>query len=177
MIDIENMDKKTVHDVMLDLLYSVNVGWFKLENRVREAYLSLNKDRELKQFLTQLLVDLGRYEAKRLISTLDLKEADIDSLIKLLKYSHWFAFENTEVEKLTDKCFRMRTIDCTTQKGAKKRGDQYYDCTTGSNQLCRQAYLAELNGSAQVKKIFAPPDPVPAGTDSKICCEWEITID
>lgn len=177
MLDINDMDKQAVYDVMLDMLYSVNVGWFKLETLLREIYSSLNRTSELNRLLLQVNTDFGRYEAKKLRKTLDIQDTDIDSLIKMLRYSHWFVLEDMEVEKLTDKSFRMRTIDCTVQKALKRRGSEYYDCTTGSNELCRKAFFEEINKTADVKRIFAPPEPGPAAHGKVISCEWEITID
>ncbi|MBN1375154.1 MAG: hypothetical protein JXA01_03255, partial [Dehalococcoidia bacterium] len=173
----EDMDKQAVYDVMLDMVYSVNVGWFKLETLLKEIYSSLNRTSELNQLLLQVNADFGRYEAKRLRKTLNIQDMDIDSLIMMLKYSHWFVLENIEVEKLTDKCFRMRTIDCTVQKALKRRGSQYYDCTTGSNQLCREAFFTEINQSVEIKRIFAPPESGPSTKNGNaISCEWEISI-
>ena len=177
MIDIEHMDKKAVHDVMLDLLYSINVGWFKFETHLREIYSSLDRNPELIKLLIQINEDFSRYEAKRLRKTLHIEGKDIDSIIEILKHSHWFVFENMQVEKLTDKRFRMRTIDCSVQKAVKKRGDEPYDCTLGGNLACRKGFFAEINDSATVKMIFAPPEPSPASADSHVSCEWEISID
>ena len=176
MIDIEHMDKKAVHDVMLDLLYSINVGWFKLESHLTEIYSSLNRNPELNKLLIQVYEDFSRYEAKRLLRTLDIKGTDIDSIIEVLKHSHWFAFENMQVEKLTAKCIRMRTIDCSTQRAMKKRGGTPYDCTLGGNLACREGFFAEINDSAEVKRIFAPPESVPSSLDNNVSCEWEISI-
>ena len=177
MIDIEHMDKEAVYDVMLDLLYSINVGWFKLETHLKEVYSALNRNSELNQLMVQINSDFGRYQAKRLRETLSIQTTDIDSLIGILQHSHWFLFENIEVEKLTDKCFRMRTINCTTQSAAKKRGNTHYDCTTGANQACRKGFFSEINRSAEVKRIFAPPESGPIITEGNISCEWEISID
>ena len=177
MIDIEHMDKKAVHDVMLDLLYSINVGWYKLNTHLKEIYLSLNIDSESNKDLIQVSEDLGHYEAKKLRKTLDIKGTDIDSMMKVLKHSHWFAFEDMQVEKLTDKCIRMRTIDCSTQRAMKEMGGASYDCTGPRNRAVRRGFFTEINSSAKVKRIFAPPEPVPATAGGNISCEWEISID
>lgn len=174
MIDIETMDKKALYDVMLDLMYSMNVGWLKMESNLKGIYRSLNKETELNQILNQANADLGRYEAKRLAQTLMLG-ADIDSLIRALLHSHWAAFENIEVQKLSDKSFRMRTLDCTAQKATQRKGLKYYDCSLPSLEL-RQVFFSELNGTAKVKSVFAPGE---SGTfiNGNVSCEWEITID
>lgn len=174
MIEIEKMDKKALYEVMLDLLYSINVGWFKLESNLKEIYRYLNKETELNQILNQVNADLGRYEAKRLTRTLKLG-TDIDSLIRALLHSHWAAFENIEVHKLSDKSFRMRTLDCTTQKATQRKGLKYYDCALPSQEL-RQVFFSELNRAAKVKRVFTPSE---LGTfiNGNVSCEWEITID
>lgn len=177
MINTEQLDKKTVHDVMLDLLYTINASWFKLETSLKSVYTSSGRTSELEKILFQIYEDFGRYEAKRLRKTLDIKEGDIDSLIKMLKHSHWCAFENMQTERLTDKSFLMRTVDCTTQQAAKKRGEKCYDCTTDANRLLRQAFFAEINKSAKVKRNFAPPEAAPPEANQNVSCEWEISID
>lgn len=177
MINTEQMDKKAVYDVMLDLLYTVNASWFKLETQLKGIYASLGKSSELNQILFQLYEDFGRYEAKRLKKTMNIKAGDIDSLIKMLKHSHWCAFENVQTEKLAEKTFRMRTVDCTTQQAAKKRGEKCYDCTTDANRLLRHAFFAGINSSARVRRIFAPPEESPLAAEKNVSCEWEISID
>jgi hypothetical protein len=177
MIDIKHMDKKAVYDNMLDLLYSVNVGHFKLGSHLKEVYSSLDKTSEFNKLVTKVNGDAGRYEAKRLRKTLGIKGTDIDSMIAVLEHSHWFVFENIQVTKLTDKRFIMRTIDCSTQKASKRRGDGYTDCTIGASLSCRKAFFSEINKSAQVKKVFAPPEPRPSTIDGDVSCEWEISIE
>ena len=174
MIDIESLDKKALHDVMLDLLYSINVGWFKLESNLKEIYTQLNQEAELKQILNQVNAEIGRYEAKRLTRTLKLG-ADIDSLIRALRHSHWAAFENIEAEKLSDRSFVMRTFDCTVQEATQRKGLKYYDCALPSEEL-RQVFFSQLNGSAKVKRIFSPGE---SGIfiNGNVSCAWEITID
>ncbi len=177
MLDIEHMDKKAVYENMLALLYAVNAGQLRLGSQLGEIYSSLHKTGEFIELITKLNEDSGRYEAKKLRETLDIKGTDIDSLIAVLKHSHWFVFEDIRVTKLNDKRFIMKTFDCTSQKASKRRGIEIKDCTSGANLSCRRGFFKEINGSAQVKRVFAPPEQDPAGPDSNISCAWEISID
>lgn len=49
-------------------------------------------------------------------------------MIQFLEHSHKSAFEDIELTKLSDNSIQMRTIGCTAQKAAKKRGMGYYNC-------------------------------------------------
>lgn len=177
MLDIEHMDKKAVYENMLALLYTVNAGQYRLGSHLGEIYSSLNKTDEFNELITKLNEDSGRYEAKKLRETLDIKGTDIDSIIAILKHSHWFAFENIQVTRLTDKRFIMKTFDCTSQEASKRRGIEIKDCTSGANLSCRRGFFTEINSSARVKRVFAPPEQDPSGPDSNVSCAWEISID
>ncbi len=172
MLEIRRLSKETVYAVMADTLYSLNYGWIKLEDLLLTKY---PEARESQEYL-KLNEDVGSYEAKRLLSTLRLSGAGIDLLIELLKYSHWAVFENIQTEKLTAKSFKMRTIDCSAQKAAKRRGAKYYDCRVAATAI-RNGFYEAANKNAKVKCIFTPAEIRPEGCPEHVSCEWIISIE
>ena len=172
MLEIERFSKEMLHEVMRELLYSLNYAWFEIEEWLRQKYPAAMMSDEFQRLYERF----GAYEARRLSRFVDSATTGIDALMELLKLSHWPAFENIEVEKLSASCFRMRTIDCTTQKAAKKRGLPHYACgTTGL--LTRIGFFKEFNPKARVERIFTPPDRRPEGTPENVSCEWLVSID
>lgn len=172
MFEIEGLTKETLYAVMRDLLYSLNYGWFRLEE------LLTTKDPEMPQSeeYLGLIREFGSYEVKRLSKTLNLSGGGIDSLVELLKHSHWAVFENIEAKKLTEKSFRMRTIECSAQKAAKRWGMEYYDCKLGGS-AGRAGFFGEANQNVKIQRIFAPPEIRPGGTPENVSCEWLISIE
>ena len=172
MTEIERLPKETVYAVMKDLLYTLNYSWFRLRDLATVKYPEAPESEEY----LRLMDDFGSYEAKRLRKTLNVSDGGIDSLIQLLKHSHWAVFENIEVKKLTEKSFRMRTVECSAQRAAKRRGMSYYDCKLGSLSF-RSGFFEAANQSAKTKRIFAPPEIRPGGTPENVSCEWLISIE
>ena len=171
MLEIDSLTKENVYDVMRELLYSVSYAWHTTESFVRakhpellnsEAYLKVNED-------------FGSYEANRLSKALGISGGKIDSLIQLLKHSHWAVFENIEVKKLAENSFRMRTIGCSSQKTAKKWGMEYYDCRL-QGLKARSGFFQAVNKNARVERIFSPPEGRPEGIPGDVSCEWLVSI-
>ena len=172
MLEIEELSKETVYNVMRELLYSLNYAWFMFEdmlkNKIPEAFESEEYRRLQEEF--------GSYEAQRLARVLDISAGGVDDLIRFLKHSHWAVFEEIQIEKLTEKSFKMRTLECSTQKAAKKWGIEYYNCgLTGA--LIRTGFYKKVNESAKVQRVFTPPDTRPGGTPENVSCEWLISIE
>jgi len=70
----------------------------------------------------------------------------------------------------------MRTIECSTQKAAKRWGMEYYDCGhTGS--FARNGFYQYLNKNAKVQRVFTPPEISPEGTPENVSCEWLISLE
>lgn len=170
MLEIEGLSKETVYNVMTELLYSFNYTWFKTEEWVKSRY-----PEGFEEFAS-LCEDFGSYQARRLSQVLDISGGGIDPLIQLLKHSHWAVFENIEVEKLTEKSFKMRTTECSSQRAAKRWGMEYYDCGPTAT-IMRSAFFKEANPNAKVEQVFAPPEIGPEGTPENISCEWLISIE
>jgi hypothetical protein len=171
-LEIGGLSKDTVYHVMRELLYSFNYAWFLFEERVKSKHPEEFESEEFRR----LYEEFGSYEAKRLSKVLDISRGGVDALIHLLKHSHWAVFENIEAEKLTEKSFRMRTIDCSAQKAAKKWMMEYYECgPTGL--LLRRGFFRRVNESVKVQRIFTPPDTRPEGTPEDVSCEWLISIE
>ena len=172
MLEIEDLSKETVYNVMRELLYSLNYAWFMFEdmlkNKIPEAFESEEYRRLQEEF--------GSYEAQRLARVLDISAGGVDDLIRFLKHSHWAVFEEIQIEKLTEKSFKMRTLECSTQKAAKKWGIEYYNCgLTGG--LIRRGFYKRVNETAKVQRVFTPPDTGPGGTPQNVSCEWLISIE
>ena len=172
MLEIDALSKTAVYDVMKELLYSVNYMYAKLEELLRDKY---PEELESEEFY-ELQKKTGAYEARRLSSILDISVGDVDDLIRLLRYSLWAVFENLEIEKLNEKSFKMRIIDCSWQKAIKKRGMDYYDCRL-LNYLLLSGFLEQTNRNARVERIFSPPEKRPVGTTEDVSCEWLISIE
>jgi hypothetical protein len=171
MLEIDSLTKENVYDVMRELLYSVSYAWHTTESFVRakhpellnsEAYLKVNED-------------FGSSEANRLSKALGISGGKIDSLIQLLKHSHWAVFENIEVKKLAENSFRMRTIGCSSQKTAKKWGMEYYDCRL-QGLRARHGFFKAANKNAKVERIFSPPESRREGIPDNVSCEWLVSI-
>jgi hypothetical protein len=172
MIEIGDLSKDDVYSVMSELLYTINYGWFMIEDMIRNKHPELLGSEEYRR----LNEDVGSYEAKRLSKALCVLGDTIDGLISLLRHSHWAVFENIEVEKLTGRSFRMRTSDCSAQKAAKKWGMEYYTCGPVSFPL-RSGFFKAANQNAKVERIFTPPDARPESIPENVSCEWLISIE
>jgi len=171
MLDIENWSKERVHAVMLELLVSFNYMWFLMMEWLKQNCPG-KIDSEDFQKLSETF---GMYEAKRLEKTVNEKKDGVEELIQFLEHSHWQVFENIHLAKISDKQLRMRTHGCTAQKAARKWGMEYYDCGKSALRL-RQAFFAQINPTAQVTRIYTPPDERPAEIPQEVSCEWRISI-
>jgi hypothetical protein len=172
MLEIDRMSKDAVYHVMRELLYSFNYAWFLFEERVKSNHPEEFKSEEFHRLYEQF----GSYEAKRLSRALDISAGEIDELMHLLKHSHWAVFENIEATKLTGKSFRMRTIECSAQKAAKKWMMEYYECgPTGL--LLRSGFFRRVNENVRIQRVFSPPEIRPKGTPENVSCEWLISIE
>ncbi len=172
MINIEELSKEQVYNIMSELLYSFNYVWFMFEKFVKNKYPDAFESEE---FL-KLNEEFGEYEAKRVSKALGISTGVIENLIQLARHSHWAVFENIEITKITGSSFRMRTIECSTQKAAKKWGMEYYDCgLTGS--FARSGFYKYLNKNAKIQRIFTPPEISPDGTPENVSCEWLISLE
>lgn len=171
MLDIGELSKNSVYNVMRELLYSFNYAWFLMEDWIKKTH---PEDVNNEDFLV-LVEEFGAYEAKRLSRVLDTSEGGIETLINFLNHSHWAVFEEIEGERISEKSFKMKTFDCSTQKAAKKWGMDYYNC---SEQGCRirEGFFRKINSDARVERIFTPPDERIDGIQERISCEWLITL-
>jgi hypothetical protein len=172
MLNIRSIKKDTLHAVMLQQLYALNYMWLRFEyfiwEKAPEAYGN-------EQYY-QLYEDYGSEEAKRLVKALGLPREEIKDLTKFLKYSHWTIFENIEIAELTAKSFRMRTLNCSAQRAAKKWGLDYYDCGAGGLRI-RNGFFKGINPKAKVQRIFSPPEAGPEGKRAIASCEWLISLE
>ncbi|MBN2033268.1 MAG: hypothetical protein JW836_08335 [Deltaproteobacteria bacterium] len=172
MLQIDQLSKDQVHSVMLELLYSLNYMWFLMEDWIknncpekvgREDFLNLSQ-----QF--------GRFEAKRLEKTIQGKPEGVDRLIRFLKHSHWCAFEQIEITKVSDIAMRMRTLNCTAQRAAKKWGMECYECGPGGLKI-RSGFFGWIDPRARVTRVFTPPQEAGEGIPPNVSCEWLVSIE
>jgi hypothetical protein len=172
MLDIDNLSKEDIYKVMFQQLYVLNWWYFKFEDLIK-----VNAPEILgSEGFRKLCEDSGALEAKALSKAFDMTVNDIDGFIKLLRFSHWHVFEQFEVEKLTNKSCRMRIIDCSAQRAAKKRGMGHYDCAEITLR-CLRGFCRSVNPDAFIRKVFAPPQAVPDGIPETVSCEWMISIE
>ena len=172
MLNIQKIKKDTLYAVMLQHMYSLNHVWMMYEVFIQQESPELYGSEQY----YQLFEDYGLDEARRLVKALDFPREEIDDLAKYLNYSHWAIFENIEIGGLTESSFRMRTLDCSAQRAAKKWGMQYYDCRNGGLRI-RSGFLKGINANAKVQRIFTPPEAKSEDTKTLVSCEWLISLE
>jgi len=170
MFDIDIWSKDKVHSVMRELLFSLNYMWFLMEGWIKE---NCPEKMESESFL-KLSDEFGAYEAKRLAKTVDPSLEGMDRLVKYIEHSHWCAFEDIELTRISDNRLRMRTLGCTAQKAARKFGMGHYACGKSGLRL-RSGFCRQIDPSLQVERVFTPPDEKPQGTLEEVSCEWIIS--
>ena len=171
MLDIEHLSKDEVYAVMREILYSINYLYIRLEDLLKRKYPDDFRSEEISSLYEQV----GAYEAKRVSAALGTLEPGVDALIKLLRHSHWAVFENIDIEKVDNRSFRMRTIDCSAQRAARKSGLDYYDCQEVAL-VSRNGFLRAVNPQVTVRRIFSPPETPPAGVRDDASCEWFVSL-
>ena len=172
MLEIEGLSKEAVYNLMTELLYSLNYSLFRFEDWLRTRYPEELEGEELHR----LYKESGSYEAKRLCKALNTSGGGVDTLIHLLRHSHWAVFENIEARRLTERSFIMRTIECSAQRAAQRWGTEYYDCRLTAS-LIRAGFFEALNHNVKIQRIFTPPETGPEGTPENVSCEWLISIE
>jgi hypothetical protein len=172
MLSIGAMRKDNLYNVMLQQMYSLNYVWMRIEGLVQHRAPEVYGSDEY----YQLFEDYGSEEARRLIKALHLPRKEIKDLAGFLKYSHWAIFENIEIAGLTAESFLMRTLDCSAQRAAKRRGLDYYDCGAGGLRI-RNGFFKGINPRARVERVFTPPEARPEGTSAVASCEWLISLE
>ncbi|MFC1972218.1 DUF6125 family protein [Chloroflexota bacterium] len=172
MLEIGELNKDDVYEVMREVLYSLNYMWFQFEEWVKT-----NCPKEFESEGFQVLYrNFGSYQAKRLSRALAISGEGVDALVQLLKHSHWAVFENIEITKLEGKRIRMRTIDCSTQAAVKRWGMDYYECGAVAS-VMRNGFFQQANQNSKIQRIFTPPETRPEGTPENVSCEWLISIE
>jgi len=171
MLNIRAIKKDTLYAVMLQQMYSLNYVWLRFEGFIQQKAPQEYRGEEY----YRLYEDYGSEEAKRLVRALSFPREEIKDLARFLRYSHWAIFENIEIADLTANSFRMRTLDCSAQRAAKRWGLDYYDCGAGGLRI-RNGFFKGINPEAKVQRIFTPPEATPAGRRATVCCEWLISL-
>ena len=172
MFQKDQWSKDHLFRVMMELLYSFNYMWFLMEEWIKT---NCPDKLESNDFL-KLSEEFGSYEALRLTKVVEAKDEGVERLVEFLKRSHWCAFEDIEITRLSDTELSMRTMGCTAQKAAQKWGMEYYECGSGGLVL-RQGFFKKIDPTAQVERIFTPPDTRPEDCPRETSCEWLITIE
>ncbi|MGD8564838.1 MAG: DUF6125 family protein [Candidatus Bathyarchaeota archaeon] len=167
------LPKKKLLEVLKNLAHVYSSAWFKSEKIVIEKY---GLDATLGGEFLQLFRDFGFREAKKMVDLNIIKSSDADSIIKGLSLSHWALFENIELEKISNKSVRMRTLDCSRQRYAKNQWGSEYPCKNMDFSIeSRIGFVKAINSRAEVNCVFCPPDPKPKDVNKKTSCEWLIT--
>jgi hypothetical protein len=150
MLDIRAIKKDTLHTVMLQQLYALNYVWLRFEGLIQERVPELYGS----ETYYQLYEAYGSEEARRLVKALGFPRKEIKDLVRFLKHSHWAIFENIEIAEVTASSFRMRTLDCSAQRAAKKWGLDYYDCGTGGLRI-RNGFFKGINRKTEVRRLIS----------------------
>jgi len=172
MLNIRAIKRDTLYNVMLQQMYSLNYVWMRFEGLMQQKAPEVY---ESEQYY-QIYEDYGSEEARRLVKALGFPREEIKDLARFLQYSHWAIFENIEIAELTANSFRMRTLDCSAQRAAKKYGMEYYDCGAGGLRI-RNGFYKGINPKAKVQRIFTPPQAGPEGTRAIVSCEWLVSLE
>jgi hypothetical protein len=172
MLNIRAIKKDTLYAVMLQQMYSLNYVWMRIEGFIQQKAPQAYMGEEY----YQLYEDYGSEEAGRLVKALSLPREEINDLARFLKYSHWAIFESIEIAELTSKSMRMRTLDCSAQRAAKRWGLEYYDCGAGDLRI-RNGFFKGINPKAKVQRIFTPPEARPEDRPAFASCEWLISLE
>lgn len=171
MFAIDDWNKEKVHNVMREVLFSFNYMWFLMETWAKQHCPEKVHGEE---FL-QLSEEFGRYQAQRLEKVIDDHHTGVVRLAEFVKHSHWCAFEEIELTPLSDTHLRMRTLGCTAQKAARKWGLSHYDCGEAGLRL-RKGFFSRVISTAQVERVFTPPDARPEDAPAEAACEWIVSI-
>jgi hypothetical protein len=172
MLNIHAIKKDTLYAVMLQQMYSLNYVWLRFEGLVQQKAPEVYGGDQY----YQIYEDYGSEEARRLVKALGFPREEIKDLTRFLKYSHWSIFEDIEIADLTPSSFRMRTIDCSAQRAAKRWGLEYYDCGAGGLRI-RNGFFKGINPKAKVQRISTPPEARPEGGSAIVSCEWLISLE
>jgi hypothetical protein len=172
MLNIRATKKDTLYNVMLQQMYSLNYVWMRIEGLIQEKAPEVYGSEDY----YQLYEDYGSEEARRLVKTLGFPREEIKDLARYLKHSHWAIFENIEIAELTANSFRMRTLDCSAQRAAKRWGLEYYDCGAGGLRI-RNGFFKGINPKAKVQRIFTPPEARHEDRSAIVSCEWLISLE
>jgi len=172
MLDVRAIKKDTLHNVMVQQLYSLNYVWMRIEGLIQQKAPEVYGSEDY----YQIFEDYGSEEARRLLKVLGFPRKEIKDLARFLKYSHWAIFESIEITELTTNSFRMRTLDCSAQRAAKRWGMEYYDCGAGGLRI-RSGFFKGINPKSKAQRIFTPPETGPEGTRAIVSCEWLISLE
>lgn len=172
MLNIRAIEKDALYAVMLQQMYSLNYVWMRLEGLMQQKAPEVYGGEEH----YRLYEAYGSEEARRLVKVLGFPRKEIKDLARFLKCSHWAIFENIEIAGLTANSFKMRTLDCSAQRAAKRWGLDYYDCGAGGLRI-RNGFYKGINPRAKVKRIFTPPETRPEGRPAVASCEWLISLE
>jgi hypothetical protein len=172
MLNIRAIKKDALHALMLQQMYALNYVWMRFEGLMQQKAPGVYGSEDY----YQLYEDYGSEEARRLVKTLGFPREEIKDLARYLKHSHWAIFENIEIAELTANSFRMRTLDCSAQRAAKRWGLEYYDCGAGGLRI-RSGFFKGISPKAKVQRIFTPPEDRPEGRPAIVSCEWLISLE
>jgi hypothetical protein len=172
MLNIRAVKKDVLYNVMLQQMYALNYVWMRLEGLMQQKAPEVYGREEY----YQIYEAYGSEEARRLVKALGFPREEIKDLARFLRYSHWAIFENIEIAELTGNSFRMRTLNCSAQRAAKRWGLDYYDCAAGGLRI-RYGFYNGVNPKAKVQRIFTPPEVGSEGRPAIVSCEWLVSLE
>ena len=114
---------------------------------------------------------MGKIEAKKLKKFLEIKEDDIATMIKTLRFSGWsLDLEDKEIVVEKDRAV-LRNVKCRVQNTRLKKGLSEFGCKPVRWGFLR-AFAKEFNPNIEVKCNVCPPDEHP----DDLWCEWEFKM-
>ena len=114
---------------------------------------------------------MGKIEARKIKEFLEIKDNDIPSMIKALRYSGWtLDLEDKEIEVQKDRAV-LRNVKCRVQNTRLKKGLVEFGCKPVRFGFLK-AFAKEFNPDIKVRCNVCPPDEHP----NNLWCEWEFTM-
>lgn len=114
---------------------------------------------------------MGKIEARRLKELLGIKENDIPSLMKALRYSGWTLDLENKIIIIKKNKGIIRNVKCRVQNTRLKKGLPEFGCKSVRWGFLK-SFAKEFNSEIEVKCNVCPPDEHP----DDLWCEWEFTL-
>ena len=114
---------------------------------------------------------MGKIEARKLKKFFQISGNDINSMIKVLRFSGWtLDLEDKEIEFKKEKTI-LRNIKCRVQNTRIEKGLTEFGCKPVRLGFLK-SFVKEFNPNIEVKCNVCPPDK----HSNELWCEWEFSL-